>query len=32
MDGTYAYVTWSDGRTGGDVDGIMSRVPLSVYR
>jgi hypothetical protein len=32
IDGTYAYITWSDGRTGGDVDGIMSRVPLSLYR
>jgi hypothetical protein len=32
MDGSYAYITWSDGRTGGDVDGIMARVPLSLYR
>jgi hypothetical protein len=32
MDGRYAYFTWSDGRMGGDVDGIMSRVPLSLYR
>ena len=32
MGGKYAYITWSDGRTGGDVDGIMSRVPLSLYR
>jgi len=23
---------WSDGRTGGDVDGIMSRVSLYLYR
>jgi hypothetical protein len=30
--GKYVYVTWSDGRTGGDIDGIMSRVPLSLYR
>ena len=32
IDATYAYITWSDGRTGGDVDAIMSRVPLSLYR
>lgn len=31
IDGEYAYITWSDGRTGGDVDGIMSRVPLCLY-
>ncbi len=29
--GNYAYVTWSDGRTGNWIDGIMSRVPLSLY-
>jgi hypothetical protein len=29
--GKYAYVTWSDGRTGDWIDGIMSRVPLSLY-
>jgi hypothetical protein len=29
--GKYVYVTWSDGRTGGWIDGIMSRVPLSLY-
>ena len=29
--GNYVYVTWSDGRTGNWIDGIMSRVPLSLY-
>jgi hypothetical protein len=29
--GRYVYVTWSDGRTGDWIDGIMSRVPLSLY-
>jgi hypothetical protein len=28
----YAYITWSDGRTGGDVDAVLGRVPLSLYR
>jgi BNR/Asp-box repeat len=27
----YVYVTWSDGRTGDWIDGIMSRVSLSLY-
>ncbi|MFE5027507.1 sialidase family protein [Streptomyces sp. NPDC056656] len=30
--GRYAYVSWSDARTGGAIDGIVSRVPLSLYR
>jgi BNR/Asp-box repeat len=29
--GEYVYVTWSDARTGDWIDGIMSRVPLSLY-
>lgn len=28
----YAYVTWADARNGGDIDGIVARVPLSRYR
>lgn len=32
LDDRYAYVTWSDSRTGGHIDGILSRVPLSLYR
>ena len=31
LDDAYAYVTWSDGRTGGAIDGILSRVPLPTY-
>lgn len=27
----YAYVTWSDGRGGHSPEGIMARVPLSLY-
>ncbi len=30
--GKYVYVTWSDARTGDWIDGIMARVPLSLYR
>jgi BNR/Asp-box repeat len=29
--GKYVYVTWSDARTGDWIDGIMSRVALSLY-
>lgn len=32
LDGPYAYVTWSDGRTGGALEGVLSRVPLSRYK
>ena len=30
MDGKYAYITWSDGRTGGDVDGILLYEAMAV--
>jgi hypothetical protein len=30
--GKYVYVTWSDARTGDWIDGIVSRVPVSLYR
>lgn len=30
--GGYAYITWADARTGGKIDAIMSRVPLSLFR
>jgi hypothetical protein len=30
--GRYAYVTWSDGRNGTPLDGILARVPLALYR
>ncbi|MET7487246.1 sialidase family protein [Streptomyces sp. NPDC005538] len=30
--GKYAYVSWADARDGGDIDGIVARVPLSAYR
>lgn len=33
--GGYAYVTWDDARNGGadgNIDGILARVPLSLYR
>jgi hypothetical protein len=32
LDHRYAYVTWSDARSGGGIDGIVSRVPVSRYR
>jgi hypothetical protein len=32
LDDKYAYVTWSDGRGGGNIDGIFARVPLSRFR
>lgn len=32
LDGKYAYITWSDSRrTDGYLDGIVSRVPVSLY-
>lgn len=32
LDGKYAYITWADARAGGsDIDGIVSRVPVSRY-
>lgn len=30
IDGAYAYITWSDGRTGF-IDGIFGRVPVLTY-
>ena len=32
FDGSFVYVTWADARTGGSIDGIYARVPLSMYR
>jgi hypothetical protein len=32
LSGDYAYVTWSGSETNEGIDGIMSRVPLSLYR
>jgi hypothetical protein len=32
IDDRYAYITWSDGRGGGNIDGIYARVPLSRFR
>ena len=28
----YAYVSWSDGRNGTTPDGIVARVPVSLYK
>ncbi|MFG1923331.1 sialidase family protein [Cryptosporangium sp. NPDC048952] len=28
----YAYVTWADARSGGQLDGIVGRVPLALYK
>ncbi len=30
--GDYVYLTWADGRTGGELDGIVGRVPLSMFQ
>ncbi|MEU9450533.1 sialidase family protein [Streptomyces sp. NPDC048277] len=32
LTGDYAYVTWSGSATDGGIDGIVDRVPLSLYR
>ncbi|MER2088005.1 sialidase family protein [Rhodococcus sp. (in: high G+C Gram-positive bacteria)] len=30
--GNDVYVTWGDGRTGGELDGIVARAPLSMFQ
>lgn len=32
LDSEYAYISWSDSRGGDQIDGIMARVPLTLYR
>lgn len=32
LDSEYAYISWSDSRRGEQIDGIMARVPLNLYR
>jgi len=30
--GGFAYITWSDGRDGAPLDGILAKVPLRLYQ
>jgi hypothetical protein len=32
LEGDQAFVTWADARSGGKIDAIMARVPLSLFR